>query len=367
MMRIVFLKLIKCFCELVMWLLFKIWSNMLKILLCVFFILLKSMIEYGWCCIVLVSWSFFSKSTYSGGALIKRFIECFFIYLFILMWIIVFLVLNKKFVNVLYSFVLFMFVGLRNMKFVIGRFGLERFARERWIVLYIDCMVLFWLMICLWSLVGKLRSFFCLFCWSLVMGILVYLEMMFAMSVSVISSRKRVGFFEVVSSSIFFVLFSFCCNVMSVLYFNLVVLFKLYLCLVCWMLFVIELIFFFKVWIVFNLFCLFCYWLLSIDCFLVSVFRLLLSFLILDWIECVFCEVFGCDNDIFFIWSFKISWSILFKIVGFDVIFILSLVVDLFMRLIVLFGKKWLVMYWLLSVVVLIKVELEIEILWWSS
>lgn len=54
MIIMVFLKFIVCFCLLVNWLLFSIWSRILNIFGCVFLILFNKMIEYGLWCIVLV-------------------------------------------------------------------------------------------------------------------------------------------------------------------------------------------------------------------------------------------------------------------------------------------------------------------------
>lgn len=67
----------------------------------------------------------------------------------------------------------------------------------------------------------------------------------------------------------------------------------------------------------------------------------------------------------FFIFNCIICLLIVFNLIGLEVIFIFNWVVVLFIKLIVLFGKKWLEIYWLDKVVVVIKAVLVIFILWW--
>lgn len=102
--------------------------------------------------------------------------ECFFINLDILIWIIVFLVLNMKLVSDLYNFVFLIFVGLRNRNELIGWLGFVSLVCECCIVLDIVVMVFCWLIICLCSIFFMCSNLLCLFLSIFVIGILVYCD-----------------------------------------------------------------------------------------------------------------------------------------------------------------------------------------------
>lgn len=127
-MMIVFLKLIVCFCLFVMWLLLSICSSMLNMFGFVFLILLSRIMLYGLWCMVFVRQLFFLQLIQLGGVLISCVMLCFFMNLFMLMWIRCFFELNRNDVSVLYSLVLLIFVGLRNRNELYGWFGLVRFV-----------------------------------------------------------------------------------------------------------------------------------------------------------------------------------------------------------------------------------------------
>lgn len=102
--------------------------------------------------------------------------ECFFMYFDILMWIMVLLLLNKKFVSVLVSLVFFILVGLRNMNDLIGWLGF-------WSLVWVWCMVvdIVWMVLdcfIIWfvRIFFICNSFFCLFFSILLIGILVYFD-----------------------------------------------------------------------------------------------------------------------------------------------------------------------------------------------
>lgn len=98
---------------------------------------------------------------------------CFFMNLFMLMWIIVLLLLNRNLVSVLYNLVLFMLVGFRNRNELLGWFGLDRFVCEWCMVLEMILIVFFWFIMCLCSIFFMCSSLLCLFFSMWLIGMLV--------------------------------------------------------------------------------------------------------------------------------------------------------------------------------------------------
>lgn len=110
---------------------------------------------------------------YFGGELISFEVECFFMYLDILILIMVFLLLKMDLVSVCVSFVLLIFVGFKKMNELIGCLGFFNFVFVCLIVFVIVIIVLFWLMIWEWRMFFILRSLFVLVWVILDIGILV--------------------------------------------------------------------------------------------------------------------------------------------------------------------------------------------------
>lgn len=173
-MMIVLWKLIIWFLLLVRWLLLRICRKSWWNLCVVFLILLMRMREYGLCLIVLVSWLLVLCLMYLGLVLMRCEMVCFLEYLEVLIWIIVFLLLNIIFVNVLVSNVLLVLDGLISKNEVMGWFWLLRLDWLSWMVLVIDLIVFGWLMIFLEINFLRWRSlvFLVLINWD--MGIFVY-------------------------------------------------------------------------------------------------------------------------------------------------------------------------------------------------
>lgn len=131
--------------------------------------------------------------------------------------------LNKYVVNVFFNFVLFILVGFRKIKLVIGWFGLVKFVCDCWIVLEIVFIVLFCLIICLCNFFLRCSSFFFFDFINLLIGILVYLEIILVILVFVIFFCNKVWLLVWVVVSLVFVFFICFCKLISLLYFNLVV------------------------------------------------------------------------------------------------------------------------------------------------
>lgn len=126
--------------------------------------------------------------------MIKWVIECFFINFDIFICIMVFLLLNRKLVKVLYSLVLLIFVGFKNKKELIGWFGLESFVWLWWIVFVIIFIVFFWLIMCLCSMFFMCSNFFFLVLSIFDIGMLVCFESILVIFVFVILLCSRVIF-----------------------------------------------------------------------------------------------------------------------------------------------------------------------------
>lgn len=237
-MIIVFLKLIVCFFVFVKCLLFKICNRILNIFGCVFLILLNKIIEYGLCLIFLVNCLLLLWLIYFGGVLINWFIVCFFINLFMFIWIIVLLLLNIDLVKVLVNLVLLILVGLRKIKLLIGCLGFFNFVWVCLIVLLIELIVFFCLIIFLCNVFFRLRSFLDFVLLILVNGIFVY----FVMILVIFFFDNEVDMLFCVFFYLFLV-FLYCFLSFVCLLCRLVVFLNFWVCIVVFFLFLIFLIF----------------------------------------------------------------------------------------------------------------------------